>query len=239
MDFLDATFPTPEENLACDEALLDEAESGAAGEVLRIWEPAMYFAVLGNSNVAAKEVNVGLCRDLGIPILRRASGGGAVLQGPGCLNYALILAISPSGPLRTIAGANAHIMNSHAGALGALLQRDVRVMGTSDLAIETRKFSGNAQRRRTRFLLYHGTFLLALDFLLLDRVLPFPSEAPTYRNKRSHGEFLMNIGAGAQALRTALREFWGAVDARARVPEDRVRTLVMDRYARPDWSFRR
>jgi hypothetical protein len=35
MHHLELTLPTAAENLACDEALLDACESGAAGELLR------------------------------------------------------------------------------------------------------------------------------------------------------------------------------------------------------------
>ena len=50
MFLCDLTLPTPEENLACDEALLDLCEAGGAGELLRFWEPPSYFVVLGYAN---------------------------------------------------------------------------------------------------------------------------------------------------------------------------------------------
>ena len=85
----DLTLPTPEENLACDEVLLDICEAGRLEGVLRFWEPAQHFVVLGYANRAAREANLEFCRSAGIRVLRRCSGGGAVLQGPGCLNYSL------------------------------------------------------------------------------------------------------------------------------------------------------
>ena len=91
MKYLDLTFADPKHNLACDEALGDNFEAADGGEVLRLWEPADHFVVLGYSNRIAVEVNVGACEVRGIPILRRFSGGGAVVQGPGCLNYTLVL----------------------------------------------------------------------------------------------------------------------------------------------------
>ena len=38
MHCLDVTLPTPEENLACDEALVDEAELHGGPPVLRFWQ---------------------------------------------------------------------------------------------------------------------------------------------------------------------------------------------------------
>ena len=58
MNYLDLTFPTPEENLACDEALLDWCEAGDGPEVLRFWEPQQHFVVVGYSNRVEREVNV-------------------------------------------------------------------------------------------------------------------------------------------------------------------------------------
>src|ERR1041384_3554800 len=94
MKLLDLTLPTPAENLACDEALLDACEGGAADEVLRFWESSTPFVVVGYGNKVAREVNVAACEARGIPILRRCSGGGTVVQGPGCLSYALVLRIT-------------------------------------------------------------------------------------------------------------------------------------------------
>src|SRR5688572_6131078 len=93
MRWLDLTFPTPAENLACDEALLDLCEAGFADEVLRFWESPTHFVVVGYGNKVDSEVEVAACRADGIPILRRCTGGGTVLQGPGCLNYSLVLRI--------------------------------------------------------------------------------------------------------------------------------------------------
>src|ERR1044071_9785969 len=160
------------ENLACDEVLLQMAEeSPETGEVLRVWEPVQYFVVIGYANRAASEVNLEYCETNTIPVLRRCTGGGAVLQGPGCLNYSLILPINAS-----IHNTNASIMQRHAHALGA------EVRGHSDLTRGDRKFSGNAQRRKRRYLLFHGSFLLDLDIALVERLLPMPSRQPDYRH---------------------------------------------------------
>ena len=68
MNYLHLNFPTPAENLAADEALLDLAENEGV-ETLRIWESAIPFVVLGLSNHVAHEVAVAACAQRGIPIL--------------------------------------------------------------------------------------------------------------------------------------------------------------------------
>ena len=61
MKLLDLTLATPAENLACDEALLNSAEAGDGGEILRFWEPREYFVVVGYANKVKPEVNVAAC----------------------------------------------------------------------------------------------------------------------------------------------------------------------------------
>jgi len=91
MRLLDFSLPDAAENLALDEALLLAAEAGTGGELLRLWEAPRHAVVVGAGGSVALDVNVPACEADGVPILRRASGGGTVLIGPGCLCYSLVL----------------------------------------------------------------------------------------------------------------------------------------------------
>ena len=238
MNVLELTLPTPAENLACDEALLDAAEAGEAGEVLRFWEPQQHFVVVGYANKVATEVNVPACESRGVPILRRCSGGGTVLQGPVCLNYTLVLNIQADELLHSIAAANHCIMERNRTALEWLLQRPVAIEGHTDLTVDGFKFSGNSQRRRRRFLLFHGTFLLNFDIALIEALLPAPSKQPDYRQDRTHTDFLTNLRQPAPAIQAALVHAWKATAPRPDLPETRIETLVRRKYATRVWSFK-
>src|SRR5580700_11377586 len=87
---LDQTLPTLAENLALDEALLLDAESGGP-EVLRFWEWPDPAAVLGAGCSLRADIDLDACERDEVPIVRRASGGGAVLLGDGCLIFTLVL----------------------------------------------------------------------------------------------------------------------------------------------------
>jgi len=213
MKHLDLTLPSPAENLALEETLLDAAETGQSGEVLRFWESPTHFVVVGYANKVASEVNVAACETKGIPILRRCSGGGTVVQGPGCLNYAVILRITADGPTRNITAANEYVMERiRAGVQSAIGHRPsaVSIRGHTDLALGNLKFSGNAQRRRKNFLLFHGTILLNFDLPLISQVLNMPSLQPDYRDGRDHEQFIMNLGLRAEGVKRALAAEWGA-----------------------------
>src|ERR1700685_4099180 len=91
MQIRDFSFPTPQENIAYDDVLLSLAEKHGAGEFLRFWESPQIFIVMGRISRGEIDVNWTKVQLDKIPVLRRSSGGGTVVQGPGCLNYTLVL----------------------------------------------------------------------------------------------------------------------------------------------------
>jgi len=244
MKLLDLTFPSPAENLACDEALLEWTEHGAHEEVLRFWESPEYFVVVGYANKVSTEVNVSACKTKGIPVLRRCSGGGTVVQGPGCLNYTLILKVTRAGPLHTITSTNRFVMERNRAAIESLYRKSqpsdpgagVMVRGHTDLCLGRLKFSGNAQRRRKQFLLFHGTLLLNFDLALLNEVLPIPARQPNYRENRGHPEFLTNLNLLAEKVKPALRKAWNASTPLKDPPLRDVAALTHDKYSTPEWN---
>jgi lipoate---protein ligase len=236
MKFLDLTFPTPAENLACDEALLDFCEEMGGPEVLRLWEPAQYFVVVGYANKVELEVNSENCCTNGIPILRRCSGGGAVVQGPGCLNYSLILNFTDNHLLQTIARTNRFVMERHREMLQAQWGMTVKTEGHTDLVAGKLKFSGNAQRRRKNFLLFHGTFLLNFDLSMIEQLLKMPSKQPAYRENRSHEKFLMNLQRTPDELKQLLRFAWAAADNLEGIPD--FSGLAREKYSSDEWNLK-
>jgi len=250
MKLLDLTFPTPAENLACDETLLDWCDEGAGPELLRFWEPQQHFVVIGYSNHVEREVSVAACRERGIPILRRCTGGGTVLQGPGCLNYSLILRIDSNPALETVTGTNRFVLERNRAALEKLLSEISRrneaqfpnvqlsVGGHTDLAIGGRKFSGNAQRRKRGAVLFHGTFLLDFNLGLVSQLLPMPSKEPDYRKHRSHGQFLMNLAVPGHELKSALCHAWRVLEELNKFPEELTQKLVEEKYSTDAWNLK-
>ncbi len=237
MQFLDLTLPTPAENLALDEALLEEAEaSGRPTETLRLWEPTGLVVVVGRSSRIDGEVRREACRGAGVPVLRRSSGGAAVVTGPGCLMYALVLSLALRPQLRAVRIAHRHVLGTLADALRPLVP-GVCCRGTSDLAIgdggaaPERKCSGNSLRLKRDHLLYHGTLLYDFPLEWAERLLAMPPREPDYRRGRNHGAFLGNLPVGAAAIRGALRAAWDAAEPRAEWPRELVARLAAERYA--------
>jgi lipoate-protein ligase A len=236
MKFLELTFEEPPANLACDEALLETMETGpSSGECLRVWEARKYFVVLGHSNQMLSDVDVVACNECHVPILRRVSGGGTVVQGPGCLNYSLILKNDPR-LIGNITDTFQYVLERHRKLIEDLCGIAARVEGISDLTLGGLKVSGNAQYRKARFVLVHGTFLLSFDLRLIEKYLPVPARQPAYRNGRSHSQFITNLNIDPASVRERLRTAWAASDFFHDVPFARIDQLVRDRYGRTEWS---
>jgi lipoate-protein ligase A len=206
---LNLTLPSPIENLALDEALLDELDDVGGDPILRFWESDRYFVVLGPSCRLIDDVDIDACEADGVAVLRRASGGGTVLQGPGCLSYAFVLPLTLYPQLANIRSTNEFILERIAATLHRWEPGTV-FLGTSDLSIDGRKISGNAQRRKRNALLFHGTILYAMQGTLIARYLKQPARQPEYREDRPHGAFLRTIDVSPNDLKQAIAGVWGA-----------------------------
>lgn len=190
MEILCWTAPSVAENLALDVALARWA--GARGrKMLRFWWGGPPAVVLGAGDRVEQAVDKVACDALGVPVLKRCTGGCAVLQTGGVLNYAL--AVPAPGHLDLESGfrLGTDLVGAILASLGVAGQR----RGVSDVAVGDRKISGNAQARRWNALLVQGSLLVDLDPGLTGRLLRHPPREPEYRNGRSHGDFITSLRA--------------------------------------------
>ena len=101
------------------------------------------------------------------------------------------------------------------------------------------KVSGNAQQRKRRFVLHHGTLLLDMDLGLLPRYLPEPPRQPEYRLGRPHGEFTLNLGLSQEEAIALLRQVYGATSPGQPPEPDLVTRSLTARFNDPTWLSRR
>ena len=239
MRYLDLTLPTPAENLALDEALLEDSPSPDEPlETIRFWEADRPLVVVGRSSRLGEEVREDVCRELSIPVLRRISGGAAVLAGPGCLMYSVVLSLRRRPALTAVGCVHCFALETLSAALRPLLP-DIAVRGASDLVLGDRKVSGNSMRMRQGRLLYHGTLLYDFPLELIARALAMPPRQPEYRRGRPHGDFLANLPLSADSIRRAVAAAWGADEPRGDWPRTRTAQLAAEKYSRPEWNCQR
>ena len=194
-----------EEQLGRDWAMFQSVEAGASDRLVRCWETTRPVVVVGRSSRIDADVVLDACREDGVPVVRRFSGGGAVVLGPGCLNYAVALSLVSRPELAHVRASFQFILGRIAAALDI---PGLSVAGETDLALALRKVSGNAQRRGRRALLHHGTLLYGFDPGLASRYLKEPVRQPAYRAARRHAEFLGVLPLSAEAIRTRLEGAW-------------------------------
>jgi lipoate-protein ligase A len=229
----------PDMHLARDEALLNGAEDGQWGEWLRLWESAEHFVVLGAGGRRNEEVDLETAAGAGVPVLRRCSGGGTVLQGQHCLNFALVLDTVSRPECKSVDGTTHLVLNTVAEALRVQgIESSVR--GTSDLAVSGRKVSGNAQRRRKRFVLFHGTLLLeGFDLDLMSRVLKHPPRQPDWREQRGHLDFTAPLNLDRDQFWLDMKRQWEPEPASERqllMLAGMAALLVQEKYSQSEWN---
>ena len=237
MKRLDLSLGDPAADLALDEALLLQAEAGQLGETLRLWQFDRPVVVIGRGSKIENEAVADRCRAAAVPVLRRCSGGAAILAGPGCLMYSVVLSLTLRPALRQVDLAHSFVMQRLLTAVRGQLPA-VQWQGTCDLTFGDRKFSGNSLRIARHHLLYHGTILYAADLDRIDRCLGTPPRQPDYRGNRRHADFITNVPIDPDRLRAQIATAFAATEPLTAWPIDEVRRLRCERYDDPAWHQR-
>jgi len=161
-------------NMAIDEAVVTARIEGLVPNTLRFyqWEPSAVS--VGRFQDVFKEVHVDNCKQQGVDIIRRITGGGAVYHDSrGEITYSVIAKEEDLGTKDVYIAYNT-ICNG--------LIEAARILGIDadfnpgdpkncpNIAINGKKISGSAQFHKGGVLLQHGTFLLDVD---LDKMFSF------------------------------------------------------------------
>ena len=130
-------------------------------DVFLLWQndPAV---IVGSYQNICREVHVESLRRLGIPVVRRCTGGGTVYHDLGNVNYTYITRqeglVDYDRCLQPVIDA----LND----IGVPARKN----RTCDIAIGDRKISGSAQRAAGGRILHHGTLLFQSDLAVLDKI---------------------------------------------------------------------
>ncbi|QDT01782.1 putative lipoate-protein ligase A [Rubripirellula lacrimiformis] len=234
---------TAPDHVSADHASADHASDSTASdladtELIRIWQFDRPTVVLGRSSKVNDEVDQEFCDRQGIPILRRCSGGAAIVAGPGCLMYSVVLSFHENPELQKIDAAHDHVMAQVLRATQKQLP-DATLQGICDLTWNNRKCSGNSLRIARRHLLYHGTVLHDFDLQLLSRCLVHAPRQPDYRQGRDHGSFVTNVPVDPDRFATDLVHQFEVDDSvDVTLWSDRVERLRQQRYDLSAWHLR-
>ncbi|MEM1509261.1 MAG: biotin/lipoate A/B protein ligase family protein [Thermofilaceae archaeon] len=168
-------FETPHDpymNLAFEEAFTRVRGAGLVDDTLRIWRNDK-AVVIGYFQKAEDEIDMESASKLGVKVVRRFSGGGAVYHDLGNVNYALAVdGMAVPDPVDYV------YTNLIRGALNALklLGCEPYIENVNDIVAGGRKVSGTAASFRWNVCFIHGTLLLNTDLTALSKVLKPPRE---------------------------------------------------------------
>jgi lipoate-protein ligase A len=226
--------------MAVDEVLLEDADQGIA--TLRCYGWSEPTLSLGYFQHAADRANH--LASVGCPLVRRASGGGAILHDAE-LTYSFAapvadrLGASAAGLYQAIHGALAetlaargiiaHCWGGPADGAPAFLCFQRRAVG--DLVVGANKIAGSAQRRHRRAILQHGSVLLNTS-----RCAPELPGLQESTGRQLHPAELAEQFRSILAAQLGLR--WITVpDPNALSP--RAEAVARSKFGAPDWTFRR
>lgn len=157
---IDSDLSEPAFTVAADEAIARARSKGLVPNTLHFYRRNRPTVSLGYFQEVEKAVNREFCKENGIQIVRRVTGGSAIYTDPGHLIYGLVLEENTLPADRTkafgkVCGAIIHAL----GELGI----DAVFKPANDVLVGGRKISGSAQMRRWGIVLQHGTVVLHND----------------------------------------------------------------------------
>ncbi len=175
-------------------ALAEPVGAGRSPPTVLVLHPSSPFANVGFHQQVEREIDLDYCRRNGIPVVRRAVGGGAILDGPWEQDYMVVV---PQGAPGTDAGVSAFYERYLTPVRAALARFGVRAerSGVNDLAVDARKVSANGAMTLAGSWILAGDLLLDLDLGAMSRVLKVPDEK--FRGKLAGGmaEWLTSVRA--------------------------------------------
>ncbi|MDR2663522.1 MAG: lipoate--protein ligase family protein [Treponema sp.] len=169
-------------NMGLDEALLESVASGSSPPVLRLYGWSPPAVSVGYFQGLTEEVDLDSAKRFGFDLVRRISGGGAVLH-KSELTYSIIMKTDHPLAGKELEDSYRTLCGGLIGGLGILGVESV-FSGINDILVPSpapessggKKISGNAQTRRMGCLLQHGTILLDNDVEVMFEVLKVPAE---------------------------------------------------------------
>lgn len=229
------------------EVLAHSVSRGSRGDTLVTAHPKSPFANVGFHQEVETEIDSEYCGRMGIPVVRRIIGGGAIVDGPWEQDYFVITGLGSPYVKGTIADYY-KVMLEPVGetlrALGIAAQRS----GLNDLAVSGRKISANGAVDIEGARVLTGDILLDLDLGLMTGVLKVPDEK--FRDKLYHSmsEYLTSVkkelghsvprGKAVKLLIRSFSEFYGGLVKSRVTPEEEVQlNRLLSERKQKEWIF--
>ncbi len=244
--------------------LIDPPTSGALAEAILIARserkcPNTFFIYrrkppavsIGYFQAVNNTVDLAACRELGVEVSRRITGGGAIYSDENGIIYSIVVNEDNPKVPKNIAESYGVLCRGIIEAL-KILGLDAVFQPVNDILVGGRKISGSSQTRRRGVVLHHGTLLAKADIETMKRVLRIPDEkmsdkaAKSLEERVTSLEKLLGREVSMHEVKEAVKKgFEKALNVKfedgklTKYEEEHVRKLVEEKYSRDEWNLRR
>jgi lipoate---protein ligase len=240
-------------NMAIDEAILNARIANQVPNTLRLysWQPSAVS--VGRNQNPQNEIHIDAAKRLGVDVVRRISGGGAVYHDfEGEVTYSVIAKVNALGTpdITTLYNKIYSAVNDGLrilGFLGDFSTGDVK--NCPNLTVKGKKLSGSSQTITRGVVLQHGTVLVSVDLPKMFQLLKLKDvecalaaeigkrKITSIQNelghKVSHSTVANALANGFRAMLKIQLDV-GALTAAEKENADR---LYKKKYATKEWNF--
>jgi lipoate---protein ligase len=170
-------------NIALEEYILNNFTDDFF--IIAINEPSI---IIGQNQNTYDEINALYVKQNSVKVVRRLSGGGAVFQDRGNLNFSNIYTNDGSALIDFT-----KVSDIITSFLKDKFDLDTHFSGRNDLVLDGKKISGQARSLQGNKILHHGTLLLSSNKKSLTDALRFNPEKYADRSLRSNHDRVTNI----------------------------------------------
>jgi lipoate-protein ligase A len=212
--FLNLEYADAPSNLALEEAIARQVGEDKSPPTLRMWRNRS-AAIIGENQSADAEVRLDACGELGVEVVRRFTGGGAVYHDLGNLNYSICTRRSSPSSLELQQAVFKRGLDCVVVCLSTLGLESNRIP-INTIMVRGRKISGGAGAIRWGAVFYHGSILVSTDLEIMWKILRW-EQPPMLRT------LVKSTRLPVTSVQTELRR---------RIPVDDVKAALSDTFAR-------
>lgn len=236
LTYIESRDTSPYYNQALEKYLLLHCRDGEC--ILYLWQNAPTVVVGRNQNVR-KECRAEVLEEEGVCLARRLSGGGAVYQDLGNLNFTFLAKKENYDVER-----QTQVVLDMAERLGIRASKS----GRNDILAEGKKFSGHAYYECGDSCYHHGTLMVCVDLDRLSRYLTVSEEKLRLKGIDSVRTRVMNLkervpGLTVGILKEKMLEAFedryglGAIRTEPRKLDPKEIAAEQEWFASPEWIF--